>query len=257
MMNNTYVIGDIHGGFKALTQVFERAPLKEGDTIIQLGDICDGYNEVYECVDYLIKQSNKYIIISLEGNHDNWFSDWIKYGIHGVNWNQGGEGTLYSYCNNLDRDYVYNFNNCVTSLLVQDLPQTHINFFAKQRLYYIDSENRFYVHGGFNRHHFIDQIEAIEPYTFYWDRDLWYSALGHHEIQRPFKIKEDFKEIFIGHTTTMNWKKDTPMNAAGKIWNVDTGAGFSGKLTIMDVNTKEYWQSDNLRELYPNWKGRN
>ncbi|MBM3246586.1 MAG: hypothetical protein FJZ13_04585, partial [Candidatus Omnitrophica bacterium] len=28
------------------------------------------------------------------------------------------------------------------------------------------------------------------------------------------------------------------------VWNIDTGAGWSGKLTIMDVDTKEYWQSD-------------
>jgi serine/threonine protein phosphatase 1 len=36
------------------------------------------------------------------------------------------------------------------------------------------------------------------------------------------------------------------------VWNIDTGAGWSGKLTIMNVDTKEYWQSDLISELYKN-----
>ena len=46
-----------------------------------------------------------------------------------------------------------------------------------------------------------------------------------------------------------------PMNRCN-IWNMDTGGGFEGRLTIMDVDTKEFWQSDDLRTLYPNEKGR-
>ena len=41
------------------------------------------------------------------------------------------------------------------------------------------------------------------------------------------------------------------------VWNVDTGAAFKGPLTIMDVDTKEFWQSEPLNELYFNEKGRN
>jgi serine/threonine protein phosphatase 1 len=32
---------------------------------------------------------------------------------------------------------------------------------------------------------------------------------------------------------------------------MDTGAGHSGKLTIMDIDKKTFWQSDPLPELYP------
>ena len=28
------------------------------------------------------------------------------------------------------------------------------------------------------------------------------------------------------------------------VWNLDTGAGYGYKLTIMDIDTKQYWQSD-------------
>jgi peptide methionine sulfoxide reductase MsrA len=34
------------------------------------------------------------------------------------------------------------------------------------------------------------------------------------------------------------------------IWNVDTGAAFKGPLTIMDIDTKDFWQSEPLHQLY-------
>ena len=46
------------------------------------------------------------------------------------------------------------------------------------------------------------------------------------------------------------------MNALN-IWNVDTGAAFKGKLTAINIDTKAYFQSDDLPSLYSNEKGRN
>jgi len=34
-------------------------------------------------------------------------------------------------------------------------------------------------------------------------------------------------------------------------FKLDTGAGGRGKLTIMDVETKKFWQSDLVSTLYP------
>ena len=65
-----------------------------------------------------------------------------------------------------------------------------------------------------------------------------------------------YREIYIGHTPTTNFDRATPMNA-GNIWNIDTGAAFKGKVTGININTKEYFQSDALPDLYPNEKGRN
>ena len=36
------VVGDIHGGYKALMQVLERANFDQNDMLITLGDLCDG-----------------------------------------------------------------------------------------------------------------------------------------------------------------------------------------------------------------------
>ena len=41
------------------------------------------------------------------------------------------------------------------------------------------------------------------------------------------------------------------------IWNVDTGAAFKGPITVMDIDTKKFWQSDKVTDLYPDEIGRN
>ena len=75
------------------------------------------------------------------------------------------------------------------------------------------------------------------------------------QTKHPFKIKGDPKEVYLGHTSVTNWTLTTPYKA-GQVWNLDTGAGFDGKLTLLDINTKEYWQSDNVKTLYKDEKGR-
>lgn len=261
----TLVMGDIHGGYKALVQCLERSKFDyENDTLIQLGDVCDGWSEVYECVNELLKIKN---LIAIRGNHDAWFETWIKFRQHPTGWLQGGDGTLISYCRELDKMYTTGSNGYVTNLLPSDLPEKHYQFFISRQIpYYIDSNNNLYVHGGLNRHYPIDNTIYNSEDVLMWDRDFWMAALSYGQIEKDdhikypnrgkFKINGDFKEVFIGHTSTVNWKTDKPINAAN-VWNLDTGCGYNGKCTIMDVDTKEYWQSDILTELYINEKGRN
>jgi len=71
----------------------------------------------------------------------------------------------------------------------------------------------------------------------------------------PSRLKL-YDEIYIGHTPTTKINQTIPVNKTC-IWNVDTGAAFNGPLTILDIETKEFWQSDLLPSLYPNEKGRN
>ena len=43
----------------------------------------------------------------------------------------------------------------------------------------------------------------------------------------------------------------------GNVILMDTGAAFTGCLSVMDMDTKEVWQSDKLMQLYPDEIGRN
>lgn len=278
----TFVMGDIHGAYLALLQCLERSGFnKEEDVLIQLGDVVDGWGQVYECVEELLTIKN---LIAIKGNHDDEFWQWITYGLHRWNWQQGAEATARSYIAHAERkDIIFEnkFSGNKTNLTTWDIPRTHQRFFDKQPLYYIDTErNICFVHGGFNRH--ID-FKGQSPHVYYWDRDLWMTALSFKDSKYKFKMHTPFTEVFIGHTTTNNWTKtitvcekedadsinmqgdinfykkvipiEEPMHAAN-IWNLDTGAGFSGKLTMMDIDTKECYQSDNVKLLYPNERGR-
>ena len=68
----TLVIGDVHGSAKALEQVLDRAYVSENDTIIQLGDIADGWSETSECVDILLNLQKTNECHFIRGNHDVW-----------------------------------------------------------------------------------------------------------------------------------------------------------------------------------------
>ncbi len=264
--SRTFCMGDLHGCHKALVQCLERSEFNyETDTLIQLGDICDGWSETYECVEELLKIKN---LIPIRGNHDDEFGHWMLWGIHRVHWLHGAKATAESYIKHADRDdirFMPNNGGYITNLTSFDIPPTHQKLFRDQDLYYVDGErNMCFVHGGFNRH--ISITDQSIPYIYFWDRDLWNSAMSYScmneesKKKNKFKMKNNFSEVFIGHTATTNWSEfntpiTTPMKAAN-IWNLDTGAGFNGKLTIMDVDTKEFYQSDLVRKLYPNERGR-
>jgi serine/threonine protein phosphatase 1 len=258
----TLVIGDIHGGFKALLQCLERSGFdNEVDTLISLGDIADGCPQVPECVEELLTIKN---LIAIRGNHDVWCEDWMKFRGINPNWlSQGGQATYDAYVKNYP-----------------ELIDKHgEQFFNKQSNYYIDDQNRGFVHGGFKSRKGLGHDTHQSDY--YWDRDMWTIAMFQHvtegnadsdEIAHATRFR-NHKEIYIGHTSTGNWdvkphypeykdenqakngKITVPMNRCN-VWNLDTGGGFGGKLTIMDIDTKEYWQSDPVSELYPNAKGR-
>lgn len=257
-------VGDIHGNYKGFRQILERCSFDNNiDTLISLGDVVDGHCDSFEVVEELLKIKN---LIPIKGNHDDWFLQWIDTGISPSNWKQGQKATGLSYLNHSRPEESWfsvketpgGGNHYAETIKVSDIPQKHIQFFKNQLEYYLDDQNNLFVHGGFNRHYPLEEQGDI----LWWDRDLWSQALSYGNIvdmegfgKPKFKMIGDYKEVFIGHTSTQFWKKDTPMNAAN-IWNLDTGGGWFGKISIMDIDTKEFWQSDSGKELYPEFKGR-
>lgn len=279
MAGKRFVIGDIHGAHIPLQQCLERSGFnKDKDLLITLGDICDGWPFVSDCVEELLTIKNRIDII---GNHDQWFRFWLKTGRHPDMWRQGGRGTVRSYMRRMGNEYAdipaenaWGYDDFVfysNVLSPSDIPKNHKKFFENQVLYYKDPENRLFVHGGIYRFQTLKQQEVSNPDVFTWDRDLWDEALS-ASIDEPLKFKEKFSEIFIGHTSTVYWTKykapplkrillpvEDPTYApmhADIIYNLDTGAGSNGKLTIMDIDTHEYWQSDQVNTIYGDYNTR-
>jgi serine/threonine protein phosphatase 1 len=214
-----YVIGDIHGRYNALEQCLELSQFDEkNDTLILLGDIVDGGRQTYEVIERLLTLNTKFVL----GNHDSWFINYIKNSVELPIWtSQGGINTLYSYQKN---------NKGV-------IPDSHKEFLFNHLPYYECSNGNpnkisyIFVHGGFDP---LKPIHEQPIEKLLWDRSL-------PEFAKKQFIP-NYKKVFIGHTTTQYLNSTTPVKLNNLIM-MDTGAGWSGRLSIMNIRTEEYWQS--------------
>ncbi len=244
------VIGDIHGGYRALLQLIDRIGVTPEDRLIFLGDYVDGWSESFEVVEWMITLSrkrnnnNQTAPIYLRGNHDQLFLDYLT-GENKENemWlYHGGTSTVRSY---QGRDAA--------------VVEQHIQFFKNSLVDFYEHDGYGFFHAGFQNlkgphfEHF--------PEMTYWDRTLWEMAratdpaLAPGDKRYPERLSL-YNRIFIGHTPTTRIGSTTPVTAMN-VTNVDTGAAFKGPINALCIETGELWQSDPVFELYPDEDGRN
>jgi serine/threonine protein phosphatase 1 len=225
-----FVIGDIHGAHRALVQCLERSKFnKQTDLLICLGDLGDGWPDVDKVFDELLGIKN---LVLLLGNHDVWLLKWFETGEAPDTWLvQGGDITIHAYEN--------------------EVPDAHITLLRNARLYYI-LENNLFVHGGFLPN---IPIEQQDKEVFLWDRSLVKAAMFHKQFGKKIKLTR-FDRVYVGHTPTINFNEIKPIITGG-VCMMDTGAGWPGGiLTMMNIDSKEISQSDNMSELYKGSGGR-
>lgn len=225
-MSRVFVIGDIHGAYRALRQCLERSEFDyENDQLISLGDVTDGWPETKPAVEELMKIKNLTYIL---GNHDWWTLQWMMTGkIDNAWYTQGGKATIDSY------------NGVV--------PAEHMAFFTEAVLHH-QYNNKLFVHAGIDP---LTSLEKQDKNTFLWDRTLASLVLDLYPKVPKGKLST-FDEVYIGHTPI---PFDRPITAMG-IWLMDTGAGWSGVLSMMDIASKETFISDRVPDLYPGIEGR-
>lgn len=238
-----FVVGDIHGAYRALKQVLELSNFNyKEDMLICLGDVADGWSEVPECFEELLKIKK---LVYIMGNHDNWLYEWFTSGDSPYIWlSQGGRATMNAYL----RHYM---------TLNHKISLRHKKFLSKAVFYY-ELDEMLFVHGGFAWKY---PIENQLPVDLMWDRHMFEVAFMTHKFNttHPDKAQDivgSYKEVFIGHTTTSRIDDSLKPVHFSNVWNLDQGAGYEGKLTLMDIDTKKYWQSDRVKNLYPEEKGR-
>ena len=219
--HKTFVIGDIHGGYKSLMQVLGRAKFDyKKDTLICLGDVADGWPEVAECFEELLKIEH---LVFVRGNHDQWLLDYLRFEDTPDIWiRQGGQNSFLSYQKHLE------------------LKEKHRDFLMSTPFHYIDEKKRLYVHGGLSPG---QNPETMSPEDLMWSRELWRLA-GQGSVHVP-----GFKEVYVGHTSI--WRFSVVPHQSGNVIFMDAGGGWEGKLSVMDVNSKEVFQSDIVSGLYP------
>jgi serine/threonine protein phosphatase 1 len=224
----------------------ERAKITSQDSLIFLGDYVDGWSQSPQVIDFLIELNTTNNCIFIRGNHDELVLHWLKDNKdtkeNPLWYKHGGEATVLAYA---DVD--------------STRKQLHIDFLNSLQDYHVDEKNRLFVHAGFTNMNGVTY--EFYPKLFYWDRTLWETALALDRSIKPNDLLYPkrltlYDEIYIGHTPVTRIGKTTPLQMAC-VWNIDTGAAFKGPLTIMDINTKEFWQSEPLNALYFDEKGRN
>ena len=250
-MSRTLVLGDVHGAARALEQVFERAGFDpSADRLVSLGDLCDRWPEVDRCLDMLLGVEDFTLVL---GNHDEWSAAWMAGGDVDRWWlSVGGDGTVESYVRRADQESPGSLPEVVA--LARTVPDEHIALLGSAAPFLIEPDGRggrrLFTHAGWDP--YLPPSEQTR-HDLRMGRELWTRArLIASGLERPGDDGEppasrtEFSEVYLGHTPT-EWLEPKPVL---EIWNLDQGAGWDGVLTLMDVDTKEYWQSDPVTELY-------
>ncbi len=214
-----FVIGDIHGHFDEMMELFDYTDFQpDNDLLISLGDLVDRGPDPINVIEKLMKVRN---FIHILGNHDEWCYQYLKTGNIPFEWiSQGGDITLNAYRN------------------TPSLKKRHKRFFEKSKLYFVDEGSRLFVHGGYNPRIPLNE-QKTDKELLIWDRSLILTAMEYEQHNQLFS---EFSEIFIGHTPTLFLRTPEPKRISN-LWMLDTGVYHSGKLTLMNIETKEYWQS--------------
>ncbi len=162
------------------------------------------------------------------GNHDWWTLEWMTSGqIENIWFVQGGEATIDSYPKVSPPSTFFFF-------------ATHYRFTWKERSFLF--------------------TQALIPYENFQSKALIFfcGTVTLHESHSTFisEMSEskltNFDEVYLGHTP-VPYKH--PIQSGG-VWLMDTGAGWSGVLSIMNLDTKEIFVSDEVPSLYPGIIGR-
>lgn len=226
-----FVVGDIHGAYKALKQCLERSGFDyEKDLLLSVGDICDGWPQTNECIQELLKIKHLKVVL---GNHDQWALGWMKNKMAPILWlSQGGRQTVDSYNDN-------------------GVPKDHLELLLNADLYHLTDDNLLIVHAGIDPE---KDLNEQDEHDLLWNRDF-YNMLSdyiHEDNNRSFT---GYQEVYIGHTPIHRIGFYKPKKV-GEVWLMDTGAAWDGVLSLMDIDTKEVFVSDKPIDMYPKGSGR-
>jgi serine/threonine protein phosphatase 1 len=213
----TIAIGDVHGCDVALERLLEFVAPNPGDTIVQLGDVCDRGPDTRRAIDLLIELGGSCDFKMLLGNHDE-----MMLGVFGRHarcdlsfwWGVGGSQTIESYGGDPDR-----------------VPDRHLDFLAAA-LPYLATDREIFVHASLEDG---VSLEEQEPDWLRWRK------INGEESPHP-----SGKRVICGHTSQ---RSGVPL-----VWDgwacIDTKVfEETGWLTALEVGPDLVYQANQKGEV--------
>jgi serine/threonine protein phosphatase 1 len=196
-----FAISDIHGCYTQLFNLLKKIPLKDGDTLIFLGDYIDRGPQSKDVItlvfDLLRSRQNT---IALKGNHEDMAMDALN-------------GGNYTWLANGGNNTIANYKKEETLL------HKHIELLNKLPLYHIINNFLFSHTGG----HVNKTLKEQTPDDFLWERNCITSP-------KKSKMEDDGYKLIFGHTPM----KKVFVTNSGRIC-IDTGACFGNKLSCVQL----------------------
>ena len=242
-MGRRLIFGDLHGSYRALMEVLENADFNPSeDTLYSVGDIADRGPDTVRLIRFLEALPDYRPVL---GNHDIWLRDYLVSGLCPPVWidSNGGARTVKDFI----RSGVSGSERVMMGEWLSMAPYVRID------------EHFIVIHGGIPQFWTMTELEKIaslSPSTVgyaaaedpasspLWNRSYLQSAMAFEKGADPAVLQvplDTSKRIFIGHTPI-----NQPFHSERyHLTAVDTGTGHGRKLTVMDMDTYEYWQAGN------------
>lgn len=209
MVEKYFAIGDIHGSFRHLENLFPTLPLdRERDTLVFLGDYINRGPQVREVIDFICALKKEgYRIVPLMGNHEYLLLEYAK----------SQSNSLLPYLRNLGLYSTLSAYGGASLRQLGDLsflPREHREFLASL-LPYFATDDYLFVHAG------IKFGVALEDQTM--------ANLCESRERFIYKKTGLDKKIIFGHTPF-----ESPLVREDKV-GIDTGAVYGNYLTALEL----------------------
>lgn len=200
-------IGDIHGHATALESILDAITPTPEDVVVTLGDYVNRGPESQRVLELLIGLDSRCQYYPILGNHDEMMLDSRADAHAELRWkSQGGGKTLTSYGLNAGID---------------DVPQSHWNFLRSCRPYF-----------------------EVDEFVFTHANYCWYSALEDQpsSLLRWLSVEESTPQAHLNGQIFVVGHTPGSIRDFGFCLCIDTGCGFGGRLTAMELKSKRVWQ---------------
>ncbi len=214
-MMRVFAISDIHGCIIPLRKIIEEISLHKSDTLVILGDFIGRGHHSSEVIDYILNLSDRFKVISLQGNHEQYMIKAKNNPSYRSKWaSHWGKEVLHSYPGGI----------------FEDIPASHWEFLIDTCQEHYETETHIFVHSHADA---FPSISKQDSHTLRYH--LLHVAGGH----------ASGKMIICGHNVQRSWIP----SRAGQSLFIDTGAGFGGWLSCFETTQKQFWQANESGEL--------